>query len=487
MASELILYRDLYENAPCGYLILDLDGAITSANRTFLDIIKLPKAEGLRFRSLLTVAGALYFDTQVLPALLLGGNRGEVALDLRAGKERLPVLAYFSVVRDENGNSGIRAALFSAKERRLFEKDLVRSRREAEQLSEVILHSSDAIITVLVDGTVRNWNTGACEMFGYSSAEAAGKQLSDLIPLEGPHLTFVDAIAALGRGKESSWETVSRDKNGSPLEISIKLTPHMEAPGTLVAYSAIVRDISKLKVAERALLQSEKLASVGRLASSISHEINNPLAAVTNLLYLIHAQAETLEMKELAQTAQDELSRVSQITSHTLRFHRQTSNPTQVDMHSLLESVAILFRARLRNSQIETAIEHCDLSLFCHEGEIRQVLLNIVGNSIDAMKFGGRLRFRCRAIRDWRTDSIGIRITIADTGTGMHSETLARMCEPFFTTKGIGGTGLGLWVTQDLVIKNGGSMRVRSSTSDSHRGTVSVLFFGQVDQALVEP
>ncbi len=138
MASELILYRDLYENAPCGYLILDLDGAITSANRTFLDIIKLPKAEGLRFRSLLYSRRSSVLRHSSFPRSSSRGNRGEVALDLRAGKERLPVLAYFSVVRDENGNSGIRAALFSAKERRLFEKDLVRSRREAEQLSEVI-------------------------------------------------------------------------------------------------------------------------------------------------------------------------------------------------------------------------------------------------------------------------------------------------------------------------------------------------------------
>jgi signal transduction histidine kinase len=137
-------------------------------------------------------------------------------------------------------------------------------------------------------------------------------------------------MSKLGLGREFFGETQSRHRRGSSIEVSIKLTPHMEAPGTLVAFSVVLRDISTQKVAERALLQSEKLASVGRLASSISHEINNPLAAVTNLLYLINQQAESPAMKELAETAQDELSRVSQITSHALRFHRQSSKPTYV-------------------------------------------------------------------------------------------------------------------------------------------------------------
>lgn len=473
------IYRARFEDAPCGYLILNLSGDIESANRTFFALTGLDHSQaiGVGFRALLTNAGALFFDTQVLPTLLLGGARGEVALDLKIGRERLPILANFSVERDADLPSAIRVALFDAKERRLFEKDLLRSRREAEQLSEVILHSSDAIITVQADGSVRNWNKGACDMFGYSSVESIGRQLSALIPFESGAQTLEGALNTIRSGREFSWETISRHKNGSSIEISIKLTPHMEAPGRLVAYSAIVRDISKLKVAERALLQSEKLASVGRLASSISHEINNPLAAVTNILYLIHLQAETPEMKELAETAQDELSRVSQITSHTLKFHRQSTKPVDVDLYALLQSVVILFRARLRNSQIETHIEQCTLSLFCHEGELRQILLNIVGNSIDAMKLGGTIYLRCREAHSQKTGIPGIRITVADTGIGMDRETLARICEPFFTTKGIGGTGLGLWVTQDLVNKNGGSMRVRSSISRAHSGTVSTLFF----------
>ena len=430
----------------------------------------------MRFRSLLTPAGAIFYDSQIMPSVMLSGSRYEVAVDLRTGGARIPVLANFSIEHGA-GQDRIWVVLLDARERRLFEKDLLRSRREAEQLAEVILHSSDAIITMQVDGKVRNWNKGASEMFGFSSHEALGKPLSSLIPFETVAEAFGDAMATLQNGQEYSWETASRHKDGSVVEVSIKLTPHMEAPGTLVAFSAVLRDITKQKIAERALLQSEKLASVGRLASSIAHEINNPLAAVTNLLYLINQQAETPELKQLAQTAEEELARVSQITSHTLRFHRQSSKASDVDIYSLFESVIILFRARLRNSSIVEHVAECKETLFCHEGELRQAILNVVGNSIDAMKLGGSLSIRCRKSRDWAAGSTGVRITIADTGTGMDEATLAKICEPFFTTKGIGGTGLGLWVTQDLIRKNGGDMRIRSSVSERGHGTVTSLFF----------
>ena len=480
-SSDLAHYRDLFENAPCGYLVLDMDGSILSANAGFLHLAGLSKGQeaGLNFRKLLSSAGAIFYDSQVLPPLLLSGTRGEIALDLRVDSRRIPVLANFSLEYQSGNPIHIRVVLFNATERRLFEKELLRSRKEAEQLAEVILHSSDAIITVQVDGSVRSWNPGASDMFGYSSPEAVGVPLWTLIPSEREAEIFEAAISTLMTGREFSWETISRHRNGSEIEISIKLTPHMEAPGTLVAFSAIVRNISKQKIAERALLQSEKLASVGRLASSIAHEINNPLAAVTNLLYLINLQANTPELKQLAETAQDELSRVSQITTHTLRFHRQSSKPTALNLRDLFESVVALYRARLRNSLITAKIGTCAERLHCHEGEIRQIVLNIASNSIDAMKLGGVLYFRCRRTKHSKTGIDGVRLIIADSGTGMDQATVARMFEPFFTTKGIGGTGLGLWVTRDLVQKNGGSMRIRSSMNSNNHGTVFILFFPQ--------
>ena len=473
-------FEDLFENAPCGYVVLNLEGEIVQANAAFRELARLDAANviGASFRGLLGSAGAIFFDTQLLPTLLLSGHRKEIALDLRTGKGRVPVLVNFTLQYKEGQPIAIRAVLLDAAERRLFERDLLRSRKEAEQLSEVILHSSDAVITSRVDGKIRNWNNGASEMFGYTSAEAANRSLSELILPVDQRESLAKTLWELERGREYSGEIIACRKDGTRFEASIKLTPHMEAPGIFVASSAVFRDISNQKRAERALLQNEKLASVGRLASSIAHEINNPLASVTNLLYLLDLQVPTPELKALVTTAQEELARVSQITSHTLRFHRQSSSPTHLDITKLFESVVGLYRARLRNAGIDAKIGSRPVEeLLCHEGELRQIVLNIVGNAADAMKSGGTLHLRCRNSRHWADGKTGVRIIIADNGTGMDHATLARIFEPFFSTKGIGGTGLGLWVTQDLVQKNKGRMVVRSSNRPVSHGTVFSLFF----------
>jgi PAS domain S-box-containing protein len=473
-------FEDLFENAPCGYVVLNLDGVIVQANVAFLELSKLDrdKVIGASFRNLLGSAGAIFFDTQLLPALLLNGRRKEIALDLRTTEGRIPVLVNFTVQYAEGAAVSIRAVLLDAAERRQFERELLRSRKEAEQLSEVILHSSDAVITSHVDGTIRSWSNGATKMFGFTSTEAVGRSLVELILPTDAKDSLALPIRELAHGCEYDGEIVACRADGTQFDASIKLTPHMEAPGTFLASSAVLRDISNQKRAERALLQNEKLASVGRLASSIAHEINNPLESVTNLLYILDLQVSTPELKALVTSAQEELARVSQITTHTLQFHRQSSNRTDLNVTALFDSVVGLYRARLRNSNIKPRIgERTAKELYCHEGELRQIVLNIVGNAADSMKGGGVLHLRCSDSTNWRNGQRGVRIVIADTGTGMDKAILPRIFEPFFSTKGIGGTGLGLWVTHDLVQKNKGSMAVRSIDRPSHHGTVFSLFF----------
>jgi PAS domain S-box-containing protein len=476
LGEDSCAFQDLFENAPCGYVVMNLDGQILQANATFRELARLDSESllGSSFRHLLGAAGAIFFDTQLLPALLLSGRRKEIALDLRTAAGRVPVLVNFTVQYEGGRAVGIRAVLLDATERRLFERDQLRSRKDAEQLAEVILHSTDAVITLHVDGTIRNWNNGATEMLGHVSTKALGKTLSEMILPVERRAALAEAIAGLARGREYAGEIVAMRADESEFEASIKLTPHMEAPGTYVASSAVLRDISSQKRAERALLQNEKLALVGRLASSIAHEINNPLESVTNLLYILESQVPT-DLKALVTSAQEELGRVSQITTHTLRFHRQSSSRTYLDATKLFESVAGLYRARLRNSGITPKVgQRRAKDLLCHEGELRQIVLNLVGNAVDAMKHGGVLHMRCSDGVHWRTGEAGVRMVIADSGTGMSRATLARIFEPFFSTKGIGGTGLGLWVTQDLVQKNKGDMAVRSADG---RGTVFRLFF----------
>jgi PAS domain S-box-containing protein len=472
-------FQDMYENAPCGYILLRADGIILEVNHTFLEMVGRSReaAVGVNFRKFLTSAGAIYYDTQIQPPLLLSGVRNEIAFDLvRPDGQRLPVLVNASLCRDTEGRPcEIRMVLMQASERRQYERDLLRSRKEAEQMAEVVFHSSDAIVALRPDGRVKSWNRGAAEMFGYAATEAIGKHFFELISLEEQ---ATDALQSMHNGQNIHTETAGHHRSGRRLDLSVSLTPHLEAPGTLVALSAIVRDITLQKLAERALLQSEKLASVGRLASSVAHEINNPLEAVTNLLFILDLKAPDSELKDLVRTAQEELSRVSQIATHTLQFHRQNSKSTEVDLTQLLESVLVLYGPRLRNSLIESRIDRSDGALLlCLDGELRQIILNLVGNAVDAMKTGGRLLLRCREATDFKTGGKGVRVTIADTGTGMDQQTLKHIFEPFFTTKGIGGVGLGLWVTQDLVHKSFGSLSVRSSNHPNRHGSVFALYF----------
>lgn len=459
-----------------------MDGLLVTANPMFLELSGLSQSSvsELHFQQLLTRAGAIFYETQFIQSLLSQSYLKEVAFDLvRHSGETVPVLMNASIRKDVEGKPcNIRLAMFDATERRLYERDLLQSRKKAEQVAEVVLRSADAIITLSPRGTIQSWNHGAEQMFAYSPAEALGQTLVDLLFLNDRRNEIGESIALLQKGLDVRKEIVGFHRDGREIELSISLTPHMEPPGILVAFSAIIRDITSRRRAERALIQSEKLASVGRLASSVAHEINNPLEAVTNLLYILGSQASTPDTQALIRTAQEELDRVSQIVTHTLRFYRQSSSRTELDLGTLFVSALALYRARLANCGVAVLIKRSDASaLFCYEGEIRQIVLNIVGNAFDAMRSGGRLIVSHRDATLWSSGARGVRITIADTGTGIETSIIRRIFEPFFTTKGIGGTGLGLWITQELVEKNGGTIRIRSRVDPGKSGTVFTLLF----------
>ena len=474
--------EDFFDNAPCGCALLALDGTLLRANSIFLKLVSLPAetASSMHFQQMLSKAGAIYYETQFAPALRLRGALKEVALDLvDSSKNRVPVLINANLQYDRKERPvGIRLTVFEAAERRNYEAELLRSRNRAERMVEVIQHTSDAVISLTPDGIIQSWNNGAEQMFGFGHAEVLDRPLWEVIFLKEQQDSLRQALESLRQGKDVQSDTAAKNKAGREIQLSMNLTPHMEAPGTLVAFSAIIRDVSARKQSEKALLQSEKLASVGRLASSIAHEINNPLESITNLLYILDGMATDPEMKSFVNTAQDEVARVSQIATHTLRFHRQSTRKSDLDLKDLFDSTLALYRARLLNSGITVIVDRSDSKpLYCFDGELRQILANLVGNAFDAMRTGGRLRLRARVGTDWKTDDQGIRITVADSGIGMNADTLSRIFEPFFSTKGIGGTGLGLWITQELIEKNGGTVRVRSSDAAGKSGTVFVLFF----------
>lgn len=253
--------------------------------------------------------------------------------------------------------------------------------------------------------------------------------------------------------------------------------PVRDSSGKVVRWFGTNTDIEAQRKTEEALRQSEKLAAVGRLASSIAHEINNPLEAVINLIYLAKASTSNDEVKAYLESADAELGRVAQITSQTLRFHKQQSAPAVTDVVEVVNSILMLYRRKLSHDGVNLKLDvrECS-SLVCYAGEIRQVLANLIGNALDAMSHGGVLRVKVREGTAWQTAQRGVRITVADTGHGMTAQTMERLYEPFFTTKEAFGTGLGLWVSAGIVKKHGGSILARSSVLPGKSGTVFTVF-----------
>src|SRR5438309_1960795 len=231
-------------------------------------------------------------------------------------------------------------------------------------------------------------------------------------------------------------------------------------------------DVTDKKLAEETLLKTEKIAAVGRLASSISHEINNPLEAVTNLLYLAATNNDVEEIHKFVDTAQHELQRVTDIVTQTLRFHRQATKPRMTKLSELVGSVLKLHQPKLTRSNIVVrAVYRNDDPVLCFDGEMRQVFANLIGNAIDAIGDGGRLYIRIsRALPALGID--GMRVTIADTGQGIPPKARAHLFEPFYTTKGATGSGLGLWVSAEIVNKHHGRIRLHSSQRQGMSGTV---------------
>jgi len=254
-----------------------------------------------------------------------------------------------------------------------------------------------------------------------------------------------------------------------------------ERDGGRMATSFIgtVLDRTERRKTQDTLIEAERLAMTGRLAASIAHEIRNPVNAVMNLLYLVRMESSEAERTTYIQQAETELHRIREIASNTLRFYQDPSGTTSLDIAELTQSVLSLFRGRVLTSKITVETE-LPSGVFVHaiQGELRQVIVNLIGNALDAMAGGGRLILRARQFVNHRTGKLCVRLTIADTGYGMNREVLSRIFEPFYTTKGTAGNGLGLWLSFEIMKKCGSAIRVRSAIG---RGTVFQLSFTGVD------
>src|SRR5262249_46640627 len=238
------------------------------------------------------------------------------------------------------------------------------------------------------------------------------------------------------------------------------------------------------KMLEIALLAEEKLAALGRLSAAIAHEINNPLQAALNLIHLVDRGTTDPKSRGFLRTAEQELRRAAEIARTTLGFYKGGDSHSRVDFGRISSDLAFLYASRLHDKRVRFSAKISDRAkLLASEGEIRQILSNLMSNALDAVREDGKISLRISPSRDWRNSSRpGVRMTVFDNGKGFKSEAIDQAFLPFFTTKTDAGTGLGLWVVKQLAEKYHGHITIRSSQAPSKQGTAVSVFLPRHSQ-----
>lgn len=305
------------------------------------------------------------------------------------------------------------------------------------------------------------FNDAAAKNLGYTREEFAHLTVSDIeaaYPAPQIHKMVAERFS---EGDLVVLETKHRMKSGEVRDVVVNYRI-MNVNGHWVS-NCVWADVTDKKVAEATLLQSEKLASVGRMAATVAHEINNPLEVVTNCIYLAKTSPDLApELKGYLEMAERELHRVAHIAKRTLGFYRENKHPAMVDIRALVDEVAELYDSKFARQNIVLKIEHGEqcAELMANAGEIRQVISNLITNAFDASLPNQTVRVRTSRVT-WNDGSYA-RITVGDKGKGISATNLKHIFEPFFTTKEAVGNGLGLWVSRKIIEKHNGSIRVRS-------------------------
>lgn len=346
------------------------------------------------------------------------------------------------------------------------------SYQDRMRLAAIVDSSDDAIVSKDLNGVVTSWNRAAERLFGYTSREMIGRSILTIIP---PELQYEEPeiLAKLRAGERiEHYETERMRKDGERISVSLTISPMRDPDGKVIGASKIARDITERKRLQDAIIQSEKLAATGRMAAAIAHEINNPLEAVTNLAFLISSDPTLSESgKNYAKMLLDEIGRVSQVAKQSLSFFRDSGKPGEFDVRDLLDSVVNLNRPLINRKDIQVLRQYRTAGpAFGSASEVRQVFANLIRNAIEALDFGGRISLRVR-----QTASGNLHILVADNGHGIPADTLPKLFQPFVTSKGAAGNGLGLWVSSGIIKKHRGAIHVRTCTIPGRSGTVFTI------------
>jgi PAS domain S-box-containing protein len=350
-----------------------------------------------------------------------------------------------------------------------------RAREMRDRMAAIVESTEDAVLSATTNGTITSWNAGAQALYGYTEQEALGRHVAFLSSIERARDVSKN-LARVRRGDPiKNYEVEHLRKDGSRVLVQLSVSPLRDGK-TVIGASTIIRDITAEKRAAEALRKNEKLATAGRMAATIAHEINNPLEALANLLYL--ARGNPAKREEYLKLAEKEVDRVSAITRFALGFARESHTTTFIHVPEMMDEILSLYSGKISSAHVEVEKDYNAVTnIQGYSGELRQLFANLMINAVDAMKRGGRLRIRVARGREWSgAGRRGIHITIADDGTGIRKTEIPHLFEPFYTTKKDTGTGLGLWISQGIVQKHSGSIRVRSSVAPGKSGTVFRVF-----------
>ena len=477
-------FRTLFNLGPVAVYYCDVSGAIQNFNHRAVELWGRTPVAGDTDEKFCGSDKLFRPDGSFMPhelcpmAEVLNGKiqeaRDQEVLIARPDGSRVVVVV--NIRRLENSEGEITGAIncfYDITERKRSEIALAR-------MAAIIECSDDAIVAKNLDGVIQTWNRGAEQLFGYTEEEAVGQSITMLIPPDRVQEEPV-ILERIRRGEHiDHYESVRRRKDGSLLDVSLTISPIVDARGQIVGASKIARDISERKLTEAALVKSEKLAAAGRLAATLAHEINNPLQAVANLVE-IWARSPGLDAQgqECSKMAENEVRRVTHLTQQSLSFYRESASPIPVNLEETIDNVLSIYDKRLEAKGIHVTKRYQlnGTTIRTYPGEIRQVFSTLLLNAMEALDTGGTIAVRTRKASHWRNPATGgIRLTISDNGIGIPAPNIPRIFDPFFTTKGENGTGLGLWVASGIVDRSGGSILTRSSVYPGRHGTCFSIF-----------
>jgi len=429
--------------------------------------VMMPEMDGFQLLAALRSHPA----TSGLPVIMLSARAGEESRveGLAAGADDYLVKPFTARELLARVESHIKMAQFR-REAMEHERELEQAVEHARNsAAEAVEHISDGFWTYDSEWRITYMNSAAEAISRKPRSEQIGRTVWELFPDVLETEFEIQFRRAMGERQIVEFESLFQ-----PWQRWYRHRLYPTPDGGLAVY---IRDSTDARLTEQALRRAEQLAAAGKLAASISHEINNPLEAVTNLLFLARSAPElSAETRDQLEIADHELQRLSHIARTSLKFYRQSSAPSTIVVRDLVESVLMVFRARITGASVEVRRNFREAPpLRCFPGELQQVLTNLISNALDAVGTHGTLLVSLHAShggKQWSRP--GVRITIADTGSGMTAATRARLFEPFFTTKTETGTGLGLWVTKGIVEKHHGTIHVMSAPG---KGTAMSVFF----------